>query len=235
MMRHRIIACLLLAPFASASLGSAGQKPSMPVDVRTFAHVTGDAAAGAKKAAVCAACHGADGNAVAPTFPSLARQSPDYIYLQLESFKTGWRTNPIMQPLVANLSDQDMRDLAAHFASLARNPAVAAATSDDATRGKTLYLNGDPSRGTPPCQGCHGAAAAGLPDPGQNEHRIANETTYPAIAGLSSGYIITQLNAFRDGSRSGTTNARIMAGIARTLDPQSETVLGAYLATLPIK
>jgi cytochrome c553 len=234
-MRHRILACLLLVVSPSTSSSSAGQPTSMPVDVRTFAHVTGDAAAGAKKAAVCAACHGADGNAIAPTFPSLARQSPDYIYLQLESFKKGWRTNPIMQPLVANLSDQDMRDLAAHFASLARNPAVPAATSDDATRGKTLYLNGDPSRGTPPCQGCHGAAAAGLPDPGQNEHRIANETTYPAIAGLSSGYIITQLNAFRDGSRSGTTNARIMAGVARTLDPQSETVLGTYLATLAIK
>jgi cytochrome c553 len=140
-----------------------------------------------------------------------------------------------MQPLVATLSDQDMRDLAAHFASLARKPAVPAATSDDATRGETLYLNGDPGRGTPPCQGCHGATAAGLSDSGQNAHRLANETTYPALAGLSSDYIVAQLNAFRDGSRSGTTNARIMQGVAQTLDPQSETALGAYVATLAIK
>jgi cytochrome c553 len=234
-MRHRILACLLLALSASASSNPRGEAGSVPVDVRRFAHITGDAAAGAKKAAVCAGCHGADGNAVAPTFPSLARQSPHYIYLQLQAFKKGWRTNPVMQPLVANLSDQDMRDLAAHFASLARNPPISAAASDDATRGKTLYLNGDASRGTPPCQGCHGTAAAGPPDPGQIEHPLANETTYPAIAGLSSGYIITQLNAFRDGSRSGTTNARIMAGVARTLDPQSDTALGTYLATLAIK
>src|SRR6202022_4972836 len=103
MMRHRILACLLFVVSASTSLNSAGQPTSMPVDVRAFAHVTGDATAGAKKAAVCAACHGADGNAIAPTFPSLAGQSPDYIYLQLESFKKSWRTNPIMQPLVANL------------------------------------------------------------------------------------------------------------------------------------
>jgi cytochrome c553 len=233
--RH-VIAWLLLAAAASADSNPVGDASRPPVDVRRVTHITGDAAAGATKAAVCAACHGVDGNAVVPLFPSLARQPVDYIYLQLESFKKGWRTNPVMQPLVATLSEQDMRDLAAHYASLARSPAAATASADDVTRGKTLYLDGDPARGTPPCQGCHGANATGLlTTPAANAQRLGNSATYPALAGLSSGYVVTQLKAFRDGSRSGTTNALIMQSVAQTLDPQAEAALGDYLATLAIR
>ena len=212
-----------------------GEPSSVPVDVRRSVRSDGDAAAGATKAAVCSGCHGADGNAVAPVFPSLAAQSADYIVLQLRSFKNNWRTSPIMQPLVAALSDQDMRDLAAHFASLKRHSAASNAASDDATRGKTLYLEGDRDRGIPPCQGCHGADAAGPARSSRHLERPAGASTYPAVAGLSPDYIVAQLKAFRDGERSGTTNARIMQAVAQALDQQSEAVVAAYLATLAIE
>jgi cytochrome c553 len=87
-------------------------------DLRNQAPVRGDAAAGAAKAAACAACHGAKGIAAAPTFPNLAGQSETYLYVQLRAFKGGARVNAVMQPLAKTLADQDMRNLAAHFASL---------------------------------------------------------------------------------------------------------------------
>lgn len=76
----------------------------------------GNAEAGKAKSAVCAACHGADGNSPTPAFPKLAGQHEDYMYHSLKDYKTGKRKNPIMSGQVANLSDQDMKDLAAYFA-----------------------------------------------------------------------------------------------------------------------
>jgi cytochrome c553 len=225
----------LIIALSGAVTAADSQPGSVPADVRVSVRSNGDAAAGATKAAICAGCHGADGNAVAPIFPSLAAQSADYIVLQLRSFKNNWRTSPIMQPLAGALSDQDMQDLAAHFATLKRHPAVSDPTSEDADRGKTLYLKGDPNRGIPPCQGCHGADGAGLARSSRHLERLAGASTYPAVAGLSPDYIVAQLKAFRDGERSGTTNARIMQRVAQALDPQSEAVVAAYLATLAIE
>lgn len=82
------------------------------------AQAAGDAAQGATKAKPCEACHGPDGNGTAPTFPRLAGQYPDYIVQALKSYKSGDRKNPIMSGMAAPLSEQDMKDLAAHFSSL---------------------------------------------------------------------------------------------------------------------
>lgn len=80
------------------------------------AQAGGNAEAGRAKSAPCAACHGADGNSPTPSFPKLAGQHEDYLYHSLKDYKTGKRKNPIMSGQVANLSDRDMKDLAAYFA-----------------------------------------------------------------------------------------------------------------------
>ena len=76
-----------------------------------------DAEAGKRKAEVCTACHGADGNSPSPEFPSLAAQPPLYTFYQLLNFRDGRRKNDVMIPFVAKLSDDDMRDIAAFFAA----------------------------------------------------------------------------------------------------------------------
>ncbi len=83
----------------------------------TLASAAGDPVKGKEKAAVCAACHGADGNSAVPDFPKLAGQYADYIVVALRHYKSGKRKNPIMAPLVANLTPEDMADLAAYFSS----------------------------------------------------------------------------------------------------------------------
>ncbi len=77
----------------------------------------GDAAAGTSKAASCAACHGPGGNSVNPMWPKLAGQHAVYIVKQLKTFKSGARKDPMMTPMAMPLSDQDMENLGAYFAS----------------------------------------------------------------------------------------------------------------------
>jgi cytochrome c553 len=84
----------------------------------TASAASGNAAEGAKKAAACEACHGKDGNGIAPNYPALAGQYEDYLQQVLHEYKDGQRTNAIMNGMAAPLSDQDIKDLAAHFSSL---------------------------------------------------------------------------------------------------------------------
>ncbi len=201
-------------------------------DLRSQQPIDGDAAAGAEKAAVCAGCHGPDGNAIAPIFPTLAGQSATYLYVQLRTFKDGSRTDPMMGPLSAQLSDQDMRDLAAHYAAVDRKPATAAAPADDADRGRELYRSGDTSRGVPPCQACHGAEGQGPPLASDERRPGPPWHTFPNLAGLQAGYLVSQLQAYKSGTRAGTSNAQIMHGVAANLDEASIDALAAYLSRL---
>lgn len=79
----------------------------------------GDADAGKAKTATCAACHGASGIAIAPEYPNLAGQNEKYLAIAIKAYKTGDRKNPIMAPMVAPLSDVDIENVAAYYASLA--------------------------------------------------------------------------------------------------------------------
>ncbi|MGH8117187.1 MAG: c-type cytochrome [Rhodanobacteraceae bacterium] len=103
-MQQRIILVPLLAAALALACGTA------------FAG--GDAAAGAKKAVACEACHGKDGNGIAPNYPALAGQYQDYLVQVLHEYKDGQRTNAIMNGMAAPLTDQDIDDLAAFFSSL---------------------------------------------------------------------------------------------------------------------
>lgn len=199
-------------------------------DLRTQAPVHGNAVAGAAKAATCAACHGNKGIAVAPTFPNLAGQSETYLYVQLHAFKDGVRDNAVMQPLAAALTDRDIRDLAAHFASLPGKPASAEAQTS--SRGYTLFHDGDPAQGVPPCQGCHGIDGRGpRPDPTGTAPQPP-WSTFPALAGQNPSYLAEQLKAFRDSKRIGTSNGRIMQGVAHNLSEADMRALASYLSNL---
>jgi cytochrome c553 len=197
-------------------------------DLRHVEPVHGDAAAGAKKATVCFACHGANGVSVAPTFPRLAGQRADYLYHRLVSFKRADPKDPYysvspMTPNVANLSDTDMRDLAAYF-SLQTPPATAVSAAPG--NGEALFLAGDPARGIPPCQGCHGAEAGG-PSLSTGQY-----VAYPSLRGQYAPYLIARLTSFRKKLPHDTTNDFIMGNVAQTLDDESIQAIAAWLSSL---
>lgn len=173
---------------------------------------------------VCVACHGADGNSPASANPNLAGQHPDYIYKQLSNFKAAegkpaLRNNPIMGGMVAALSDEDMRNLAAYFGEQKLKPQVA---KDDPTKlalGKKLWRAGDLNRGIPACAGCHGPAGAGLP------------AQYPRLSGQYADYTATQLKAFRGEERANDAEA-VMRTIAGKLSDKEIAAVAEYAAGL---
>jgi cytochrome c553 len=216
-------AALLLT---AASVGSARY-----TDLRRIEPVQGNVTAGSAKAAVCFSCHGADGTPVAPTFPRLAGQRADYLYHRLLSFRHADPKDPYysvspMTAMAATLSDVDMRDLAAYFASQAPKVADGASAEVAPPNGENLFLHGNPARGEPPCQGCHGADADG---PGISVDQYA---AYPSLRGQSAPYVVARLTHFRDGQPSDTTNAFIMHGVAETLDDDSIQAISSWLGSL---
>ena len=221
-LRRWIAASLLTCAAASAFAADY-------VDLRRAEPIHGDASAGAAKSVVCVACHGPNGNAIVPTFPKLAGQRADYLYRRLAEFKAADPKAPYysaspMPGMVANLNDTDLRNLAAYFASQTATAAPAAATNSD---GETLYLNGDPTRGIPPCQGCHGVDASGPAAGGQQY------AAYPALRGQHAPYLVSRLNNYRDKLPHSSSNDFIMHGVARTLDDSSIQSIAAWLASLP--
>ena len=148
----------------------------------------GDAAAGEAKAAVCAACHGPDGNSPAPDFPKIAGQGEKYFVKQLMDYKSGARENAIMRGQVAGMSEQDMKDLAAFYA--AQPIEVGAADPDLVEAGERLYRGGNMDTGLAACSGCHGPAGSGIAAAG-----------FPALSGQHARYIEEQLRAFRAAGR----------------------------------
>jgi cytochrome c553 len=200
-------------------------------DLRRIEPIHGDVAAGARKAAVCHACHGV-GESVAPTFPRLAGQRPDYLCHRLVSFKTADPKDPYysqspMSSQVANLTEADMRDLAVYFA--AQTPTagnVATVPAAMAGKGEALFLSGEPARGIPPCQGCHGADARGTPI------ATGQYAAYPSLRGQNAPYLIARLTSFHKSQPHDTTNDFIMDGVAQTLDEESIQALAAWLSSL---
>lgn len=148
----------------------------------------GDAEAGKAKAAVCAGCHGADGNSMVPSFPKLAGQGAKYTVKQLKDMKSGDRSVPQMAAFLPGLSDQDMEDIAAYFESLP----VKTGKADPklVALGEKLYRAGNAESGVTACAGCHGAKGDGMPAAG-----------FPALAGQHAAYIEAQLKAFRASGR----------------------------------
>ena len=221
-------AVLLAVSVATTAAGqSTLQEPPPLLDLRGQQPITGDAGAGQALSTACAACHGADGLSVAPTFPDLAGQSATYLYVQLKTFKEGQRQDPVMSAMVSPLSDADMRNLAAWYASL---PARPAGQPDATSRGAQLYLHGDPGRGIPPCQGCHGPTGSG-PRVLATDAPHPPWSTVPRLHGQPAMYVAKALHDFKSGARNGTSNASIMHGVTQTLDDADIQALATYIAS----
>ena len=172
---------------------------------------------------VCAACHAADGNSIAPANPKIAGQIPEYLHKQLVDFKAQGgkkpaRESPIMMGMVANLSDADMKGLAAFYGGQQLKPA-AAADKKLAIEGQRLWRGGNAASGVPACAGCHGPAGAGIP------------AQYPRIAGQYADYIATQLKAFKEGARANDPNG-MMRGVAARLTDNEIRAVAEYSAGL---
>ena len=176
--------------------------------------LAGDAAAGAQKAAICGACHGATGSSVNPEWPNLAGQHESYIVAQLQSFKQATRDNPLMMPNAAALSDQDMQDLGAHFAS--QTPAGLEADPSNYKLGEKLYRGGGPERKLPACIACHGPQGKGN-----------GPARYPALRAQHSVYAYNQLKAFAEGRRR-TPGNDIMKVVAGRLTDDEMRALASY-------
>jgi cytochrome c553 len=173
---------------------------------------------------VCAACHGADGNSAIPANPSLAGQHPEYLYKQLTNFKgkdgkPAERVNGVMAGMVAGLSDQDMRNLAAYYAGQKANGGQAKGSRESIELGQKLWRGGDQSKGLPACAGCHGPAGAGMP------------AQYPRIAGQHADYTEAQLKTFRVGERANDP-AKMMRMIAVKMTDAEIKAVSDYAAGL---
>lgn len=177
----------------------------------------GDVAKGAELASTCAACHGKDGNSGNPMWPKLAGQNEKYLEKQIKDFQAGTedptqgRYDASMAPMVKNLSEQDIADLSAYFAS--QEIQMGTVSKEFLDLGKKIYFQGDAERKVPACSACHGATGQGL-----------NLAGYPAVSGQHPEYAIKQLKAFSHGERANDANA-IMRDIAiRMSDQQIEAV-----------
>ncbi len=172
---------------------------------------------------VCVACHAADGNSPIPVNPSLAGQHPEYTYKQLMNFKPqggkpAERNNAVMAGMVANLSEDDMKNIAAYFAAQKAKPGVARDAAL-ARQGEAIYRGGIMSKGIAACASCHAPNGAGMP------------AQYPRLAGQHAEYTAGQLKAFRAGQRVNDA-AKMMRGVAAKLNDQEIAAVSEYIAGL---
>lgn len=182
------------------------------------AQAEGDAAAGQSKSAVCAACHGADGKAIQPAYPNLAGQHASYIAKQLTEYRDGGRVNALMSGQAANLSDQDILDLAAYYADMPGIPGVA--SEENLTLGMNIYRGGITAAGVASCSACHGPAGMGNP-----------AAVWPAVTGQNAQYTADQLRYFRSGERANDPNA-VMRGVSKRMTDEEIDAVSNYIAGL---
>jgi cytochrome c553 len=165
---------------------------------------------------VCAACHTADGSRGAPANPIIAGQHPEYIAKQLAEFKAGKRQNPVMQGMAAPLTEDDIRNVSAFYASKQAKPGFAK-SKDTVKLGEKIYRGGIAEKAVPACAGCHSPNGAGLP------------SQYPRLAGQHGDYLDAQMKAFRDGKRG---NSAPMKTIAANMSDKEIAAVSDYIAGL---
>lgn len=167
---------------------------------------------------VCVACHGADGNSPAPANPKLASQHPDYLNKQLANFKSGERKSAIMAGMVAALTPEDMKNLAAYFGGQKLAPA-AAKDKVLVVQGEKIYRGGIAAMGVPACSGCHGPAGSGIP------------AMFPRLAGQHGDYIVAELTKFRNGERANDPG-KMMQMVAMKMSDQDMKAVAEYISGL---
>ncbi|HQX48157.1 MAG TPA: c-type cytochrome, partial [Steroidobacteraceae bacterium] len=188
----------------------------------------GSADAGAAKAGVCMACHGPSGNSTNPEWPNLAGQNAAYIAEQLTQFRAGQRSATpnamVMTAQAAALSDEDIADLGAYFAT--QTPSGLEADPSYWKAGEALYRGGDKARELPACMACHGPVGRGNP-----------AAAYPALRAQHSVYTAQQLTEYANAARykdaagasHDTKNAHMMETIAKQLTAEDIRNLASYI------
>lgn len=217
-----LLAALLALPamssFAAGEAAPADAAPApavvaaAPVMAAKPDLVKGEATFGA----VCAACHGADGNSGTPAYPKLSQQHPEYLVKQLQEYKSGKRKNAIMQGFAATLSDADMKNVAYWATSKKAKPGFSK-EKELVTMGERIYRGGIADRQVPACAGCHSPTGVGIP------------SQYPRLGGQHSEYTAAQLTYFRDGIR---TNSLQMTQVAAKLNDKEIRAVADYIAGL---
>ena len=193
----------------------------------TVVHAAGDAEAGQQKATPCVACHGVGGVSANPAWPNLAGQGEKYLIDQLQLFKDKIRINTLMNPQAENLSEQDMQDLAAYYAS--QEPNKGSADPDKEFQGEKfyaigerIYRGGNLATGVPACMSCH------APDGSGN-----GPAKFPQLAGQHAVYTAAQLRAYRSGARyQPDDNLNMMKDIANYLTDTEIDAVAEYIAGL---
>ena len=166
--------------------------------------------------AVCAACHGADGNSGTPANPKLAQQHPEYLVKQLQEFKNDKRANAVMKGFASALSDDDMRNIAWWVAAKKAKTGFSK-EKDLVAIGERIYRGGIADRQVPACAGCHSPNGVGIP------------AQYPRLGGQHADYTEAQLKAFRDGPRK---NSPQMTEVAAKLNDREIKAVADYIAGL---
>ena len=170
----------------------------------------------AQYGAVCAACHGADGNSTVPLQPKLAGQHPEYLVKQMLEFKDGKRNDPVMKGFASQLSEPDMRNIAAWLHS--QQPKDGFAKDKNLVAlGERIWRGGIQERQIAACAGCHSPNGAGLP------------SQYPRLAGQHEDYTVKQLKTFRDGARG---NSLPIQQVAAKLNDREIQAVADYIAGL---
>jgi cytochrome c553 len=163
----------------------------------------------------CGACHAADGSRGAPTYPILQGQHADYLVKQLTEFKSGKRDNAIMKGMATPLSEDDMRNVAAFYASKSAKEGFA--KHADYQTAEHLWRGGASDRAIPACAGCHGPTGMGIP------------AQYPRLSGQHADYVYAQLSAFAKGGRK---NSPQMAAIAMKMTDAEMKAIADYATGL---
>ena len=200
----------------------------LTLGITGLSHAAGDAAAGQGKAVMCGACHGADGNSAAPNIPKLAGQGERYLLKQLKDIKAG--TAATAQPgtgrkvvemtgLLDALSEQDLADIAAYFAS--QKMSVGAADPKLVAQGEALFRGGKLEQGMPACTGCHAPDGAG--------NSLAG---FPQLGGQHAAYVAKQLTDFREGNRTNDGDTMVMRTVAEKLSNKDIEAVSSYIQGL---
>jgi cytochrome c553 len=207
-----LVAAVLAASSFSALANTPAPEAAAPAKVTKPDLAKGEASYGA----ICAACHGADGNSGTPAYPKLSQQHPEYLVKQLQEFKSDKRANAVMKGFASALSDEDMKNIAYWVATKKAKPGFAK-DKELVTLGERIYRGGIADHQVPACAGCHSPNGAGIP------------SQYPRISGQHADYAIAQLTAFRDGVRK---NSLQMGQVAAKMNDREIKAVSDYIAGL---
>lgn len=215
----------MLRSIRSVALAAVAASPlALGLFAAAAVQAAGNAEAGAAKAASCLACHGVNGNSSNPEWPSLAGQNAAYIAEQLKMFRDGKRVNVLMSPMASMLTDEDIADIGAYYAS--QTPEGLEADPSYWQAGEALYRGGDRARSIPACKACHGPVGRGNPAAG-----------YPALRAQHAVYTIKQLNDYAsearytdaNGEKQKSRNGHMMVTIAKRLTEEDIRNLASYI------